>query len=192
VFVFRPLFALAIALGLALAPSPALAELPDGVKIERKIKSKKVEQTFLGTWAVSLPDEAKRSLEIARAALTGEPIESLGHLDLTEDEQAAFAMFQLLMLSEDGEESRSDMLKEIEAAADGMTFIVAADTIGISLGDEVTEASWSTLRTKNNLLVISASMQGEQPNEINVHFLSRDRAVLTGQGNDPIYLNRAD
>lgn len=189
---FRPLFVAALALGLALAPSPSFAELPEGVTIERKVKAKQVERVFRGTWDVQVPPEMLRTLEITRAALSGQTIESLAHLNLTDEETMTFAMFQLMLQAEDGEEAREAMLRDIEAAASGMTFTVADGTIGVGIGGATTDATWSTVRTKNNLLVIRASMQDESPSEISVHFIDRNRAVLTGQGNEPVFLNRAD
>jgi hypothetical protein len=183
---------LALFAGLALsAPTPADAGPPEGVKIEKKVKSKHVEKLFLGRWLVELPPEAERALKIARIALAGGDDVALEAMNPSEEERATYQMIQLAMaMGAADDPSFKEMIDALDTAG-SISFDVRDRDMELKMGDEATLATWSTVRAENNLLVISTAMPGEAASEVEVHFVSKDRVLLWNNTDESFYLNRA-
>lgn len=189
---FRILFTLALTLLLA-APS-ALADPTEGVEIARKIKAKKVEKTFHGTWRIELPPEIERSLKILTLALTEGPDADLGPLDLTPEEAQIFhaAIAGLASAGDEADEIRKRQLAEVQAAAKGMEIHVREGSMELVVGSQRTTASWEVLRSRANHLEIKSSREGEPAQLIEVTFVDRDRALLAADGQQTVELRRFD
>jgi hypothetical protein len=189
--VIRSFAPLALLAGLALsAPTPAQAGPPEGVKIEKKVKSKHVEKLFLGRWLVELPPEAERALKIARIALAGGDDIALEAMNPTEEERATYQMIQLaIAMGAADDPSFKEMIDSLDTAG-SISFDVRDRDMELKMGDESTLATWSTVRADNNLLVISTAMPGEAASEVEVHFVSRDRVLLWNNTDESFYLNR--
>ena len=177
---------LAVTLG---APTPALADLPDGATIEKKIKAKKLEALFVGRWTVELPPDATRALDLMRLALKGGTEAELEALKPTDEERQTYALLQMASMA-NGAEETANMLAELEAAVSGITFEVGPGTIGLTMGDETTSATWKTVRTENNLLVVSTTMDGGPPSDIQVWFVNKDRLFLYNDQEESFYVVR--
>lgn len=185
------LFVLALGLTLA-APTFAGAALPEGATIEKKVKAKKTEKLIVGTWNVELPPQIQRSLQIARAALEQGGDDAFEALEPTDEEREMYQTVQLglAMAGDDAEALRTQQLADLEAAASGMTFTVTPTDLSVTVGDETQTASWSPVRTENNLLVMKTSIEDEPASEVEVRFIHADRLMLSGPNQDHVFLVR--
>lgn len=183
------LFVLALALA---APTLAGAAPPEGAAIEKKVKAKKTEKLIVGTWSVELPPEIQRSLKIARAALQPDGEDAFEALEPTDEEREMYETVQLglAMAGDDADALRTRQLADLEAAASGMTFTVTPTDLSVTVGDETQTASWSPVRTENNLLVMNTSIEDEPASEVEVRFIHADRLMLSGPNQDHVFLVR--
>lgn len=183
---------LALLVGLALsAPTPADAGPPEGVKIEKKVKSKHVDKLFRGRWLVELPPEADRALKVARIALDGGDEAALEAMNPTEEERSTYQMIQLAMaMGAADDPAFKEMIAALDTAG-SIAFDVRDTDMELKMGTEATLATWSTVRAEPNLLVISTAMPGEAASEVEVHFVNKDRVLLWNNTEESFYLNRA-